>query len=791
MNKIELKNYIQNGDLFKRNVVGARFNRGKSIPNRNIINFSVQKSPQIKVLANIQGSGNSKYVVNIFKDDQRVNIVHDCPDFKKNTKFCKHIVKVLLLLEPDICKSVCQDIRAINFSSSFNLIKQSKTENFIVKAEELIRESKYYEAINFLEQAHKESNSLNYIKKIADITLKYKLYDQFIKYSVKFKEIRGYITDYPNFINSTFKSIIEYELYRKIDTILNLQDLLLNFPKDIVIETLKKINVVAVENPILRYLLLHKFASGIYIDNFFKDLPKSGKLDLKEEVANRLLESVNESILNMESEDTMDGYLNIAGNCKFNNNSVIYSKIGVYKEKLTDLYLEGLRQKHAFLRSLVIANTHADKLKQMKFTYKYNYPTLIWASSSRSETPLYYYILEKCGLEKHHLEYLEQSYFIENYPVFSKIFDGNNPVRNLVKDFWGKENPKIKNTVYTDRVVDLDFEVNLKELENFTLIEWDLVQKPMLGSYICQFSDGFLIPDNNHPLTHEIKPFDLILCITTPIAIKAGNIKIIRPLRRTNIKTAIELVWEGIDFVSTYIPFEIITELKEYQTDELEAYDKIDEKFKNSFLPKKESVRQFFSDFIQRKILKELNKTYLKIIKRPNYKSKVLRIIGFERHSKIFTNPSYLNEFKSNILKKQSLQELKLDFKKFVSLKLSELIKSNQLELIDIKALKQFPTFKKWTVKVIYTLKQQLLKCKLYKINDKSYDIHELSNNYYGKMLLNHTEKVSNSQILSRASGKFIVTDKCFENLLDNFKMLKLDPPKVIKNPLNKFLFQK
>lgn len=786
MNNIDLKNNIQNGDLFKRYVIGARFNRGKSIPNKNIINFSVVKSPKIKILANIQGSGNSKYVVNIFKDDQRVNIVHDCPDFKNKKNFCKHIVKVLLLLEPDICKSVCQDIRNINFSANFNLVKQSKTENFIYKAEELIKESKYYEAINFLEQAYNESNNLNYIKKIADISLKYNLHDLFIKYSVRFKEIREYITNYPDFIRSTFKGIKEYELHRKIDTFLNLQNLLLNFPKNLVVETIKKIDVTTIENPILRYLLLHKFSSGIYLDDFFNDLPKRSKIDLNEQIAELTLESVKEAILNMESEDNMDGYLAITQNCNFKNNNAIYSQIGVYKEKLKDLYLEGLKQKHAFLRSLVIANTQSDKLKQMKFNYRYNYPTLIWASTSRKEIPLYYYILEKCGLERHHLEYLEQSYFKENFPVFKEIFDGNNPVRNLVKNFWGSENPEIKNTVYTDKVIDLDFEVNFKELENFMLIEWDLAQKPILGSYICQFSDGFLIPDSNHPLTHEIKPFDLILCMTTPIAIKAGNIKIIRPLRRINIKTGIELVWEGIEFVSTYIPFEIITELKEYQIDELDAYDKIDERFKKSFLPKKEIVRKYFSNFIQNKILKELNKTYLKIIQKPNYKNKVLRIIGFERHSNIFTNPSCINEFKRNSLKKQSLQELKLDFKKFVSLKLSELIKNNQLESINLKALKKLPAFKKWTVKVIYILRQQLLNCRIYKIDDKSYDIQELSNNYYGKLILNHTEKVSNSQIVSKALDKFIVTDEYFNNLLDNFKMLNLDTPKVIKNKINK-----
>ena len=50
-------------------------------------------------------------------------------------------------------------------------------------------------------------------------------------------------------------------------------------------------------------------------------------------------------------------------------------------------------------------------------------------------------------------------------------------------------------------------------------------------------------------------------------------------------------------------------------------------------------------------------------------------------------------------------------------------------------------------------------------------------------MILNQTEKVSNSQIVSKASDKFI---EYFNNLLDNFKMLDLDAPKVIKNKINK-----
>ena len=53
-------------------------------------------------------------------------------------------------------------------------------------------------------------------------------------------------------------------------------------------------------------------------------------------------------------------------------------------------------------------------------------------------------------------------------------------------------------------------------------------------------------------------------------------------------------------------------------------------------------------------------------------------------------------------------------------------------------------------------------------------------------MLPNHTEKVSNSQILSKTQSKFVITNKCFEDLLDNFKMLKLDPPNVIRSKTKK-----
>lgn len=262
------------------------------------------------------------------------------------------------------------------------------------------------------------------------------------------------------------------------------------------------------------------------------------------------------------------------------------------------MYIEGLKSKHAFLRSLVIANTNDDKLCPMKFTKRYNYPTLIWGSAFKNESNLHYYILEKCGFERHHLEYTEIINFIENYPVFAEILGGNNPVKYEVKDFWGVFEPEIMNTVQNKTIDKLDYKVNFHDLDNYVLIEWDLAQRPILGSYICQFNDGFLIPDKTHSLTHFIQPFDLLLCEKKPITIKSDNIKIMKPLRRININSAIELVWSGIEYISSYLPLEIIDDLKEYRIDELDAIERIYETYNNSFLPEKESSKKSFFDFI-------------------------------------------------------------------------------------------------------------------------------------------------------------------------------------------------
>jgi hypothetical protein len=781
---MNLKNNIENAEYFKRYVKGARLARGKGISNKNIIHLNVINEPQIKVLANIQGSNNAKYVIDISEENGNFTVIHDCPDFKKGFNLCKHVVKVLLLLEPQVCGSICKNISGIKFSSNFNLIKQSKTENYTSKAEELLKDSKYYEAITFLEQAYTESKDFSCIEKIKEISLQHQLYDQFLKLSIKFNQLADQnYAKLPEIVNNLLDTLDKYDFSRQTEIIGNLYTLLNSLSSEKFTETFQSLQINAISNKILKFFLLQNLAVQIEINKYFPKFLKDPKTRLSDQMEQQVLYSTEEAILNMDSIENVEAYLKIADECNLNNKTYIRKIVGEYRVKLNALFLEGLKKKHAFLRSLVIENNYSDKLTPIKFSTRYNYPTLVWASIRRNESPLYYYVIQKCGIEKHHLEYTDQAFFIENFPVFKEIFDGNNPIEHKVEDFWGTDDPKIKNIVNTNRIVEVNYQINLQDLEQYVLVEWDLAQRPILGSYICQFSDGFIISDKNHPLTNEIKPFDLILCYKKPVEIKAGNIKIIRPVHRVNFKTAVELVWKGLDFISSYIPFEIITKLKNYKIDELDAYDHIEEQFQTSFLPNKEKVKKAFFKFIQIKILKELNQIYLSVLEKPDYKKKVLKMIGLERYSMIFTNKNQLNKFKSDSLKRESLQILKADLKNEIGKTLTRLIKKESYSDIKLKELKRYPIFRKWALKIIMEQKKKLEKCKIYKETPNQYDVHEFVENYYGKIILEDLTNNGMEIDYESKPNKILIEESGFEQLLENFEFLKINPPRIISSP--------
>ena len=70
-----------------------------------------------------------------------------------------------------------------------------------------------------------------------------------------------------------------------------------------------------------------------------------------------------------------------------------------------------------------------------------------------------------------------------------------------------------------------------------------------------------------------------------------------------------------------------------------------------------------------------------------NYQRKILNMIGFERYSRIFKFQNILQSFKNENLKRDSLPELKLEFKKYVSKKITEIIQNKDFESIELKTI--------------------------------------------------------------------------------------------------------
>lgn len=777
---MEIKNHPENADLFKSRVKGARLSRGRNIPNKNIISLNVIEDP-LNVNATIQGSGTSKYIINIYykSGENNVNIIHDCPDFKKGNRFCKHVVKLLLILEPEICHKICDRLYNINFSSNTDSIQDSKVENFLTRAKGYEKKGNFSEAISYYEQAYHISKDNSLIKKIIEMSMEKKLYDTFFPQLVKYEDfISDYIKDLSAIFKDVFENINDYNLIKQFTLLDNARNILKKIPERLRLDILKEFSNSNYKNNVLKYLFLKDFESDIYWEDFFTDLKFRNNSELLQQISKFANNESNEAFLNMEPMEIIEIHKRIAERGKFNHLTQLNVKKQNYSKQVNDLFIKGLNQKHAFLRSLVISYLNTDKLNRLKFTQKRNYSSILWTSVYRSAKALDYYVLEKCGIERHHLQYISNKDFIHNYPVYKEIFDSNNPIPHEIKNFWGNEEPRIKNIVFESLEPELDLNLSI-ESKDFYLIEWDLAKIPLLGSYVCQFYEGFIIPDETHPLTNQIKPFDLILCFKKPVAIKSEGIKILRPSIKVNVKTAINLVWNGIDFISYQFPFQIIKDLKIFKIDEVEAIERLTALFQESFLPDKDKIHSNFLDFIQIKIRNELNSFYQKLLKKPKNKDKILRMIGFDHYSKIFKKNGVLDDFKHKSLSRNNLEELRFDFKKFISQQLINHIKDGTYEAIDIKKLKKFYTFRRFAVKIIHDLKLKLEGCKIYVLKDNEYDVSELMENYYGSLIIQDIINKKNLEVKKGESKSVIINKNQLRIIMEHFDFLKLNSSQI------------
>jgi len=784
---ITFQNHLENEKYFKRYVKGARLNRGRKISSKSITNFNSTSNP-LNISLNIQGT--KKYIVNIRqKENDSFLIIHDCPDFKKGYDFCKHIVKTLLILEGETCKKICSNRAKITFSSKVAKIKESKKRTFQIKAEQYQNEGNYLEAINNYELAYKEVKNANFLKNIITIGISSELPLYSLKYIAKTKK---YVEEYKKELPSLIKFLITQKntniipFSKFIQALFNIR-VIFNFLTEVDLkQVLEHVNFKNLKNPIFEFIMLQEVHSKKRINIFTYSQNRAIKglhqiKELKQLIETKTIDALNEALLNMDSEDVINAYVTILKTCNLSYGTKIQEKIKNYKSSTERIYRTALQQKHASLRNLLISNLNTDTLHPLSFNYNYRFRSLLWTNAKKDASPLYYYILDKCGLRKENLNYIKIEDFVENYPIFKNIFKANNPVPDRVDEFWKDDNYCIKNIIQQELQEDIDFDINLGSMNEYIIIEWDVAQKPILGSFLYQFDQGFIILEKNNPFTYEIKPFDLILCLKKPIEIKTNNIKIYRPLRRVSVRNAINLVYRGMDFISTYTPLPLVKQLKDRQIDEIDAINQMNDNFKGMFFPEKDTFKKEFQHFLKTQIAQDYNQFYLDLIKKKDYKNKVLNLIGFHRFQKIFTQKSPLKAFKKRSLKEKSLTQLKHELKKYISQELIELIKTKKYSHINLEILKQFPEFTKWTKKIIFDLKQELLTCRLIQNEENLINLSELASSQYGRIIIQE----SNVDLIKDSKGgkksTYLINPKELDKIYECFSYLNLEKPTLIK----------
>ena len=78
-------------------------------------------------------------------------------------------------------------------------------------------------------------------------------------------------------------------------------------------------------------------------------------------------------------------------------------------------------------------------------------------------------------------------------------------------------------------------------------------------------------------------------------------------------------------------------------------------------------------------------------------------------------------------------------------------------------------------------MKKQLEKSKIYKIDKNKFDIRNILKNYYGRIIAKEIvgEISENKRIME--DQEFVISENDLFKIIDNFKFLKLERPKITK----------
>jgi len=548
------------------------YSKSKNFPN-NKINIIRLKEDPIKINTIILDNDREFHLV---IDGNKGEIFHDCPSFlihsEREKKICIHFVKLLLLIKNHIALEILKDFESYSLTSE-DFGSKKKSKNFLLLADNCFEINNCVEGLSYLNKAiinqyECENIIENYLNRAIENNL-YLEFFEFLKSGFE-NDLNDYILQFDHYIEKGFKnflnSIQDYSFFNILSVIEALDFISEYFEFTFINKFFKKFKkLVRSSNLNEKYFSIYFIKRNLEnfseINPLFKELitPESLKSSKNEFLQYFLDEIENLAVIDkLKLMKKQFETINIPKE-KF------YNEYKRYKEEIKELEKKVYLKKFSFLKLLIEKYniiTSRGEFRKKRNTY------IVRHDDENLNNPVYAYITKSIGFYGINESTIKSTDIGINYFIIKKLFSddlSSHPdIFYYKKQFWGdlevyEINPIDGFSLLRDnKDYKYDIDQHYSNINDVIIIEWDLANKPRQGSIVNAYGSQISIPDQNNPLFHDLKPFDLCYCQKSPVKIEGNIIKTVNVITKCSFKDAINSVSKGMSFVEGYYPLSLV-----------------------------------------------------------------------------------------------------------------------------------------------------------------------------------------------------------------------------------------
>lgn len=728
------------------------YQKALNFPNNKINIIYLRENP-IKINSIILDNDREYHLI---INQKKKEIFHDCPSFliysEIEKKICIHLIKLLLLLKKSLSSEILNNFNEYNLTSE-DFGSKKKSKNYLLLSKKCFESKSCIEGLNYLNKAIiNQSQCEDIIERYLKISIENYLFLEFFDFlrTGYENDLNNNFSKFFNYIESGFKRFLNYIAKFSFFDILNIIEslnIIFQFIDITFIKDLFDIFIKLIFSPNFneRYFSIYFIKKNL--NKLTSLIPKFEDIiggDYLLSFQNEILKYFFDEIQNLAFIDKlkiMKNHFQIFGISK----DKFYSEYKQYKNEIRELEKKVYLKKFSYLKLLIekhkISKTKGEfRKKRNTYIVKYDEINL--------KNPVYQYIISHIGFYGTESQTIKSNDIGINYFIIKELFIDNlenyPDIFYYKNQFWGDvdKNYKINSiegvSLFSENITySYDIDNILVNIDDIFIIEWDLANKPRQASIVNAYGSQIIIPDQNSPLYHDLKPFDLCYCYKNPIKIE-GNIKIINIISKCSFKDAIIAISKGMHFIEGYYPLSLVKAVNNKELSPFKAFEIATNNQNKIFIPNYKyfikSLRVFLFDFIN----KEKEYIFNEIKADPENKgNQIITLLNLSNQLNGIDLP-YFEIIKKLLVQNLDIYFFKLEFLNEIHKKIKEILKNKELGstiIFDLKKMKNTP-FAKYSNEIISVRKEEFESKKIYKVQKEEeliFDIIEILDTYYGK----------------------------------------------------------